>query len=63
MHNNKWIYKPWTIGLGTALIGGLIPPILYDNFKKYPFLTTIKSSLYFTYDVIFKTLNWNIKLR
>jgi hypothetical protein len=61
MQNNKWINKPWTIGIGTALIGGLLPPIIYDYCKKYTFLTTIKSFLNFTYVVIFKVLNWNIK--
>lgn len=58
----KFFKNPWTIGIGTTVIGGVALSIVLDLIKKVSILSTMKSILVFMWNSIISFLIFEIKV-
>ena len=58
----RFLKSPWTIGIGTTVIGGVTLSIVLDAIKKVSILSTLKNILMFIWNCIISFLNFEIKL-
>lgn len=58
----KFLKSPWTLGIGTTVIGGVALSIVLDLIKKISVLSTMKSILLFLWNCIISFLDFEIKL-
>lgn len=56
----KFLYNPWTIGIGTTLLAFFLP-IVWDLIKGLEILTTTKEILSFLLNIVLAFLNFEIK--
>lgn len=57
----KFLYNPWTIGIGTTLLAFFLPIVL-DLIKGLQILTTTKEILSFLFNIILTFFNFEIKV-
>ena len=58
----KFIKNPWTLGIGTTVIGGVLLSFVMDWIKKVDWLSTLKAVLQFVGNAIVAFLNFDLKV-
>ena len=58
----KFFKSPWTLGIGTTVIGGVILSIILDLIKDVSILSTMKSFFIFIWNCIVAFLTFEIKV-
>lgn len=58
----KFFKSPWTLGIGTTVIGGVILSIILDLIKDVSILSTMKSFFVFIWNAIVSFLTFEIKV-
>ncbi len=58
----KFFKSPWTIGIGSTLIGGIATTILIDLFSKVSIWSTLRSVIRFIGLALYAFFNFEIKL-
>ena len=58
----KFFKSPWTLGIGTTVIGGVILSIILDLIKQVSVLSTMKSVFVFIWNCIVAFLTFEIKV-
>ncbi|MBN2776502.1 MAG: hypothetical protein JXR36_02600 [Bacteroidales bacterium] len=61
MAEKNWTKSPWAIGLGTAVFSFCLS-VIYDLVKDKPLLSSIWSIIKWAGELIWKILNFNVKL-
>ncbi len=58
----KFLKSPWTVGIGTGVISGIILTVICDLIKDISVLSTLQTILKFLWSCIVNILNFNIKV-
>lgn len=58
----KFIKNPWTLGIGTTVIGGVLLSFVMDWINKVDWLSTLKTVLKFIGNAIVDFLNFELKV-
>lgn len=58
----RFINRPWVLGIGTTVLGGVATSFIYDSLKQLPLSTTAKNVYIWIKSGINSFLNFDIKL-
>lgn len=58
----KFLKNPWTLGIGTTVIGGVLLSFVMDWINKVDWLSTLKAVLQFVGNTIVAFLNFELKV-
>lgn len=58
----KFFKNPWTLGIGTTVIGGIVLSFILDWIKGVDWLSTLKAVMSFIVNAIVSFLNFEIKV-